>query len=364
MKLTVPMLVVAVGLATGSKAFSQGSAASASSANPRHSTTVLSDGTHEVRVNSDGDSATVTLDGKLVASLSLSGDWTSHKVVDADGNVVATVWRSDTGAISAALGDHDEPQQQRNWSAQMWRERGTDWAARLGQLADSDELRNELRSARGKMAEAIALARTEMPKVMIGITMSDTDETTVGTLGYEADNTTTIESVIEDGPAAKAGLQDGDIIVAFDGKPAADFAAIRDALKTHEPGDVVTVSYLRDGAKADTTITLEPYSPQAFGMNFFTQDSPGSQLLQRFNLSDQDMERIQSEIAELSAKLQQLSAELASAVGARAQELGQLSAQLGQEIAAKASDLARRSAAERSVCARCNGRRGATAISA
>jgi len=154
--------------------------------------------------------------------------------------------------------------------------------------------------------------------------------------------------VVEDGPAAKAGLQGGDVIVAFDGKPEADFTTIRDALKGHEPGDVVAVTYLRNGVKADTSITLSPYSPQAFGMNFgfFNPDEPGSNIFQRFALSDQDMERIQSEIAELSAKLEQLSAELASAVGARAQELGKLSAELGQQIAAKAADLARRSAAE------------------
>jgi hypothetical protein len=347
MKITVPMVVLAVGLATGARVMAQ--PAPSAGANT-HSTTVLSDGTREVRVESDGTTARVKLDGNLVATLDMAGDWTHHKVTGPDGTVVATVWRAGPGSasLSAALGDHDGPMQNRMMSTQQWKQRGVDWAQRLEGIMADEEVQAQLSQAREEMERALSRVGREMPRVMIGVTMNPTAPEAVQSLGYEALKTATIESVVEGGPAAKAGLTAGDVIVGFDGGASADAEAIRDALKDNNPGDSVAVTYVRDGKAQATTIALEPYNPSVMGFFGRAGGGPGqgTALIDRLMLTDDEIDRIQGHIAELSTQLETMASELATAVGARAQELSKLSAEVGAQIAQQAAELARRSAAQ------------------
>jgi S1-C subfamily serine protease len=62
--------------------------------------------------------------------------------------------------------------------------------------------------------------------------------------------------VVEDGPAADAGLEVGDVITAFDGEDLGPRASIIDRLFTHEPGDTVDVTVDRDGTVQTFQITL------------------------------------------------------------------------------------------------------------
>lgn len=54
-----------------------------------------------------------------------------------------------------------------------------------------------------------------------------------------------LTAIGEDLPAAKAGLQVGDIITAFDGKPVKGFDSLAALVQTHKPGDRVKVEYVR-----------------------------------------------------------------------------------------------------------------------
>lgn len=58
-----------------------------------------------------------------------------------------------------------------------------------------------------------------------------------------------ITGVREGSPADRAGLQGGDVIVEFDGKPVADIYAYTYALRDKKPGDAVKVVVERDGAR-------------------------------------------------------------------------------------------------------------------
>jgi putative serine protease PepD len=58
------------------------------------------------------------------------------------------------------------------------------------------------------------------------------------------------------GPAAAAGLRAGDVITALDGEPAGDAEQLEAISLTRSPGDRLNVTYRRDGASADATITL------------------------------------------------------------------------------------------------------------
>ena len=57
-------------------------------------------------------------------------------------------------------------------------------------------------------------------------------------------------------PADKAGVQAGDIIVEFGGKPVKDIYEYTDAIGAHKPGDVVTVVVLRGDRRLALTATL------------------------------------------------------------------------------------------------------------
>jgi hypothetical protein len=58
-----------------------------------------------------------------------------------------------------------------------------------------------------------------------------------------------ITGVREGGPAEKAGLQGGDVIVRFGGKDITDLYAYTYALREHKPGDEVEVEILRNGER-------------------------------------------------------------------------------------------------------------------
>jgi len=57
-------------------------------------------------------------------------------------------------------------------------------------------------------------------------------------------------------PAAKAGLKNGDIIVAVDGLKLGSDVSLRGVLLQHLPGDVVKLEVLRDGKTLTLPVTL------------------------------------------------------------------------------------------------------------
>jgi putative serine protease PepD len=62
--------------------------------------------------------------------------------------------------------------------------------------------------------------------------------------------------VVPDGPAALAGLAEGDVVVALDGVQITSMSSLVVALRTHGDGDVVTLTFIRDGAQRVATVTL------------------------------------------------------------------------------------------------------------
>ncbi len=67
-----------------------------------------------------------------------------------------------------------------------------------------------------------------------------------------------VRFVYPDGPAAKAGIQPGDILVSAGGKPLGDLAAWRLRLLEYEPGDVLPLEIERKGEKRQLALTLGP----------------------------------------------------------------------------------------------------------
>ena len=65
-----------------------------------------------------------------------------------------------------------------------------------------------------------------------------------------------VQAVSQGGPAAKAGIKAGDIIVAVDGQQTNGASAAIAAIRSHKPGDKVTVTVLRGGQRLTFTATL------------------------------------------------------------------------------------------------------------
>ncbi|HEX5994964.1 MAG TPA: trypsin-like peptidase domain-containing protein [Jiangellales bacterium] len=72
-----------------------------------------------------------------------------------------------------------------------------------------------------------------------------------------AEDTDERPGLVRDGPAERAGLRPGDVIVAIDGHPVSTADELVVLLRTRQPGDEVTLRYLRDGVEAEVTLTLD-----------------------------------------------------------------------------------------------------------
>ncbi len=63
--------------------------------------------------------------------------------------------------------------------------------------------------------------------------------------------------LVPGGPAEKAGVQAGDVVVAIDGKSVADSAELIVAIRSRQPGDTVTLTVRRNGSEQDVDVTLD-----------------------------------------------------------------------------------------------------------
>lgn len=83
-----------------------------------------------------------------------------------------------------------------------------------------------------------------------------------------------IAGISPGGPADGAGLEAGDIIVSLNGESVAEdsrrgsFDALRDQMDEVEPGDTVTVEYLRDGNRKSVDVVTDEMNPYSFAFSF------------------------------------------------------------------------------------------------
>jgi putative serine protease PepD len=65
-----------------------------------------------------------------------------------------------------------------------------------------------------------------------------------------------VAGVVAGGPAAKAGLQQGDVITEIDGQTATSNVQLQELTLTKQPGDTVSIGFVRDGKTGKATVTL------------------------------------------------------------------------------------------------------------
>jgi putative serine protease PepD len=88
------------------------------------------------------------------------------------------------------------------------------------------------------------------------------EEIQIGYLGVAMGDATgnqngaVVQEVTPDSPAARAGLQAGDVVVSIDGRAVQDRSELVAAIRGHKPGDKVTLVVVRGGNETTITATL------------------------------------------------------------------------------------------------------------
>ena len=77
---------------------------------------------------------------------------------------------------------------------------------------------------------------------------------TVQTVGN--DEGVQLQEVTNDSPANEAGLRSGDVIRSLDGEPVTEMVELIVAIRTHRPGEKVTLGYERNGSTREAEVTL------------------------------------------------------------------------------------------------------------
>ncbi len=87
-----------------------------------------------------------------------------------------------------------------------------------------------------------------------------------------------VSPVSPGGPAARAGLRPGDVIIRFAGQQIGNATALLDAVRSRQPGTRVAVTFTRHGVNHTVTLTLgsaQSLAPRAYTVRG-TRDQPGA----------------------------------------------------------------------------------------
>ncbi len=97
----------------------------------------------------------------------------------------------------------------------------------------------------------------------IGVTVGDVPRESVADLGLKSRSGAVVASVTKDAPAAKAGIEPGDVIVEFNGKPVANRDDLIRMVTGTKPGTTVPLKLMRDKKERTVTITIEELDLEA-----------------------------------------------------------------------------------------------------
>lgn len=90
----------------------------------------------------------------------------------------------------------------------------------------------------------------------LGVMLQDIDTSMAKALQLDEDGGVLINEIIDDSPADKAGLQEGDVFLVFNGKTIDSHKALTKAVRKTSPGDKIMVKVLRNGKTKNLDIVV------------------------------------------------------------------------------------------------------------
>lgn len=148
--------------------------------------------------------------------------------------------------------------------------------------AELAELRTQMRELSGRMAKLSTELGDVGPRTYAMRYLGDPDRALVGVVLAADPKGVRISAVTPDGPAARAGLHDGDVIVAIDGRPLANAKDPADGLRearAHfgnlKEGQEVRIAWER-GAKAQPELKLKAARRAAYNWQQVVLGEPGN----------------------------------------------------------------------------------------
>jgi serine protease Do len=91
----------------------------------------------------------------------------------------------------------------------------------------------------------------------LGIGVEDIDSERAKNLKLKEERGAVVSWVMENGPAAKAGLREGDVILDFNGQPVQGMAQLQRMVRETPPGRQAKLGIWRNGASQTLTATME-----------------------------------------------------------------------------------------------------------
>ena len=89
----------------------------------------------------------------------------------------------------------------------------------------------------------------------IGVEPNDLSPELAETFGVDLNQGVIITGVLQNGPAAKAGIRPGDVIVKIAGKPVVDVAQLLAQVSVLKPGSNTRFSVVRKGQQVEIDVT-------------------------------------------------------------------------------------------------------------
>lgn len=98
----------------------------------------------------------------------------------------------------------------------------------------------------------------------LGVMLQDINSSMAKALQLDDDAGVLVSQVIDDSPADEAGLEDGDVILEFDGRTIEDGGDLRRVVRRTDPGDEVEVVVLREGERRTIDVEIGEAGDGAF----------------------------------------------------------------------------------------------------
>ncbi len=101
-----------------------------------------------------------------------------------------------------------------------------------------------------------ALEHPEAPVPYMGVSTVDVDPLVAAQFGLSVETGALVADVAPGGPADRAGVAPGDVIVEIEGRDVEDSDDVRDAILDHAPEEVIQVVFMRGLVRMEAAVTL------------------------------------------------------------------------------------------------------------